>query len=183
MGLSGDRTDRVHLTTPSYANASPYAHAPANLPTGTNETYTRGTAASPSTSGWGMVKPTSGTPLPTLEEVRSRYQPLQLPSSTTDIAEGTLTSAAQMCGGFLGLASPVQAQHALFQQSQSVQQSWADGRADALQQLRHAAGQSNTGLVQTLLGGGADGSRDSETDVTGSRFKEEGKGDVEMHGM
>jgi hypothetical protein len=130
-----------------------------------------------------MVKPTSGTPLPTLEEVRSRYQPLQLPSSTTDIAEGTLTSAAQMCGGFLGLASPVQAQHALFQQSQSVQQSWADGRADALQQLRHAAGQSNTGLVQTLLGGGADGSRDSETDVTGSRFKEEGKGDVEMHGM
>ncbi|KAF3045357.1 hypothetical protein E8E11_008368 [Didymella keratinophila] len=79
MGLSNDRTDRVHSNTPSYANASPYANAPASLPTGTNKSYnytaTRVTAAKPGTSGWGMAAPDSGTPLPTLAEVRSRYHP------------------------------------------------------------------------------------------------------------
>lgn len=201
-GLSDNQTDRVHFNAadaPSYANASLYAHAPANLPTGTTAPYTyaltRGTAAP--RSGWGMVMPESGArdsaPLPTLEQVRSRYghQPSRLQSETLGMAEATFTSVAHMYGRFAGLGAPgqgqvraqdpVQAEHSALLPQRGVQQSWASGRADALQQLRHAAGQKSGGSVHSWPGDGVVGSPAQETDGTGSCVRD-GAEDVEMYG-
>lgn len=196
IGLSDDR---VHASTPSYANASPYANAPANLPTGTNTPLnyeaTRGTAVSMN-DGWSMTLPDSGRhsggmPLPTLAGVRGRCHPSQMPSSTTDTAKGTFASAARTYGSASDLAlsgkGQMQALYPVPAQQDTSSQPYVyrevTNGPDALQQLKYAGGQENRGSTQSWLGGAEDASRAQEINAgVNLRLKEEPKEHVKMHG-
>lgn len=96
-----------------------------------------------------MAMPSSGSrdntaPLPTVGQARCRYghRSSRLQAERLGTAEATFASAAHMYGRFAGLRPPGQGQVSV-QGPVQAEHGWSSGQADALQQVRHVAGQKS----------------------------------------